>query len=98
MAIGGNGNGAGSLPKWRFAFFAGLMLLVIVGGQYLGIPREVAVPVLIGCLIALANGELPKWFGKGSDGATGPRGGEGRDGREGREGRDGRDARAKGDE
>lgn len=69
MANESNGNGAnggkgGALPKWRFFFFAALLTVVVVGGNQLGIPREVAVPVLIGCLIALANGAIPTWFGK----------------------------------
>lgn len=65
MAVTGGGAGGKSpLPGWRFAFFALLLLIVVVGGKYLAIPREVAVPVLIGCLIALANGAIPTWFGK----------------------------------
>ncbi len=58
---GGNGH---KLPGWRFVFFAALLSVVVLGGNQLGIPREVAVPVLIGCLIALANGAIPTWFGK----------------------------------
>lgn len=64
MAGESNGNGASKLPPWRFFFFAGLILLVLLGGKFLGIPREVSVPVLIGSLIALANGAIPTWFGK----------------------------------
>jgi hypothetical protein len=60
----GNGGKGSSLPKWRFAFFALVILIVVIGGKYLGIPREVAVPVLIGAMIALANGAIPTWFGK----------------------------------
>jgi hypothetical protein len=60
-----NGNGKTSnLPKWRFAFFAALVLIILVGGKYLGIPREVSVPVLVASLVALANGAIPTWFGK----------------------------------
>jgi hypothetical protein len=64
VASGANGDGKGSLPRWRFVFFALVILIVVVGGKYLGIPREVAVPVLIGAMIALANGAIPTWFGK----------------------------------
>lgn len=66
MAADNNGNKQpkATLPGWRFLFFALLLLIVVVGGKYLEIPREVAVPVLIGCLIALANGAIPTWFGK----------------------------------
>jgi ABC-type uncharacterized transport system permease subunit len=60
----GKGTGRSSLPGWRFAFFALVIVIVLVGGKWLNIPATVQVPVLIGCLLALANGYLPTWFGK----------------------------------